>query len=108
MEFFLRLVATLECMHSAESSAGLTNESIKCHPREIRTTDRIYNYVYEMTRLFHGVVLRARKEGREAHTACLSTLECEGMQEKYGNKRKYAVMSNASGVESYCRYIIRL
>lgn len=51
-----------------------------------------------MTRLFHGVV-RARKEGREARTVCLSTLEYEGMQEKYGSKgRVYRVKCIARGI----------
>lgn len=73
---------TLECMYSAESSAGVTNEFIKCHPRDGRTTDRIYNYAYE-TRLFHGIVLHVRKKERKAHIVRLSILEREGMQEKY-------------------------
>lgn len=104
MEFFLRL----ECMYNAESPARVTNEFIKCHPRDGRTTDRIYNYAYEMTRLFHGVVLHVRKEGRKTHTR-LSTLKREGNARKIlAIKESMPFCQVHRDVESYCRYIIRL
>lgn len=96
-------------MYNAESSAGVMNEFIKCHPRDGKTTDRIYNYAYEMTRLFHGIVLHVRKKERKTHTECVfQSSSARGCKKNIGNKGKYAVLSSASGVESYCRYIIRL
>lgn len=48
-----------------------------------------------------------RRKGK--HIQCVfHCSNARGCKKNIGNKGKYAVLSSASGVESYCRYIIRL
>jgi len=88
---------TLGCV-CAESSTRMTNESIKCHPH-----DRIYNYTYEMTRLFHviswGRSTSMEKEGRSR--VFRSAYDAGAVRKILAIKGKHAVLSSASGVQSY-------
>lgn len=78
----------------------VTNESIKCHPcRPIESTIILTRWRGYFA-LFHEVVLRAKRVG--ATSTSPRVHDTEEVRKILAIKGKHAVLSDASGVQSYC------